>query len=264
MPESDQGHTDHNGDGDASDTVAIVWDHTAGQLRDLGAARDVAGLGNGQVAVVTAESQQGVDLNGDGDKKDGVAQVWQRASGLRNLQQAVFGVIPFGPRLALLVSEVDQNGADRNGDGDIEDSVIGVWDPVDPGTVQNLQLAEGKLGSNVVGLEQGHLAFRGYEAQQGADLNGDGDQSDEVVHIFDPATRRVTNLRRTGTDFVVLDGGGLAFESSHLMVWSPSTNAATDLGVHNNGIAMSLPGGRVAFGVAEFSSPKRDLNGDGD
>jgi hypothetical protein len=264
MPEADQGGVDRNGDGDAADTVATLWDHASGQLRSLGAARQVKGLANGHVAVVTTEGQEGVDLNGDGDKKDGVAQVWQRAAGFVNLKQAVFGVVPFGSRLALLVSEADQKAADRNGDGDADDSVIAVWDPADPGTVQNLGLAEGKLGSNVVALERGHLAFRGYETSQGVDLNGDGDLFDEVVHIFDPATKRVTNLRQNATDFVALDGGGLAFESSHLMVWSPSTNKVTDLGVHNNGIAQALPGGRVAFGLAEFGALKQDLNGDGD
>ena len=266
VPEAGQGHADRNGDGDAVDTVAAVWDHTTGVVDNVGLdATTVDGLGDGGVAVVTSEAGQGrTDLNGDGDTKDNVAEIWRRRAATANLGVAALDVVPFGAgQLAVLVPEAAQGNQDRNGDGDTADTVVAVWDPSAPGTVRNLSVAQGNTETNVMALDGGRLALRVAEADQGADLDGDGDTVDRVVEIWDPASAALTNLHLPGTDLVPLPGGGLAFEASTLEVWEPGTDTATSVGVHNNGVAQALPDGRVAYGVAEFGVHK-DLNGDGD
>jgi len=267
VPESGQGAKDRNGDGDASDSVAVVWDHATGELRNLGmSASEVLGLTDGGVALLTKESHQAkTDLNDDGDTGDEVAQVWRRSSGVRNLQLAARGVFPFGAgHLAVRVSEEDHGRVDRNGDGDTADTVIAVWDPAGPSTTENLELAEANdSAANLAALDRGHFAFRVSEVDQDADLTADGDRIDKVVHTWNPATGRTTNLRQAGRDLVAIKGGALAFEGSKLQIWEPETQTTTSAGFPNNGRAASMPDGRVAFGVAEFSV-NRDLNADGD
>ena len=266
VPEAGQGNADRNGDGDTSDSIVAVWDHTTGAVDNVGlAATTVDGLSDGRLAVVTSESGQGhTDLNGDGDTKDKVAEVWGRGTALLNTQTAALDVVPAaaGGRMAVLVPEAAQGNADRNGDGDTADTVVGIWDPARPATVTNLGLAQGNTETNVVALERGHLAIKVSEADQEHDLDGDGDQSDRVVEIWNPATGTTTNLGRPGSDLVPMPGGGLAFRGTSLAVWQPGSDTATAVG-HSNGYPLALPNGRVAYGVAEFQV-HQDLNGDGD
>ncbi|MGH8974992.1 MAG: hypothetical protein ACRD0C_17540, partial [Acidimicrobiia bacterium] len=152
----------------------------------------------------------------------------------------------------------------RNGDGDTADTVMAVWDPSEPATTENLELAEANgSAENLAALDGGHFVFRVFEADQGADLTGDGDRIDKVIHVWDPATGRTTNLREAGRDPEPITGGALAFEGSTLQIWDPKSGQTVSAGFPNNGRAASMPDGRVAFGVAEFSVD-RDLNGDGD
>jgi hypothetical protein len=80
---------------------------------------------------------------------------------------------------------VAEKQGDRNGDGDLTDAVLGVYDGR-TGTVHNLRLA--------TFADQGGLAPDGRsvvlvpEVQQGKDLNGDGDLLDNVLHevFLDP------------------------------------------------------------------------------
>ncbi|MCA1841896.1 MAG: hypothetical protein LC792_01645 [Actinobacteria bacterium] len=266
VPEAGQGHHDRNGDGDAADTVAAVWDHTTGSVTNVAVdATTVDGLSDGSLAVVTSEAGQGrTDLNGDGDTKDDVAEVWHRGGATTDLGLAAHDVVPFGGgRLAVLVPEADQGEKDRNGDGDTADTVVAVWDSAAPGAPRNLAVAQGNTETNVTALEGGRLAVRVLESDQGVDLDGDGDTIDKVVELWDPASQALTNLHLPGTHLVPLAGGGLAFTASTLEVWEPATGAVTSVGDHNNGLAQAMPDGRVAYGVAEFAV-HQDLNGDGD
>ncbi|HVW33384.1 MAG TPA: hypothetical protein VHL53_12655, partial [Acidimicrobiia bacterium] len=176
VPEAGQGDADRNGDGDTGDSVVAVWDHTSGAVTNVGLdAKTVGGLSDGRLAVVTSEAGQGhTDLNGDGDTKDNVAEIWGRGGTLVNTKTAALDVVPFGAaRLALLVPETAQGDTDRNGDGDTADTVVGLWDPARPGTVTNLGVAQGNTETNVMALERGHLAVRISEADQEQDLDGD-------------------------------------------------------------------------------------------
>ena len=115
VPESDQGGTDLNGDGDAGDVVALE---------------------GGGLAIHVPEFDQGGDLNGDGDMIDEVVHIWDRATGVStNLGLAgglVYPVALGEGHFEFLVSEYSQ-GADLNGDGDTIDNVLHVWPGVTAG-----------------------------------------------------------------------------------------------------------------------------------
>ncbi len=93
-----------------------------------------------------------------------------------NLGLASEGVGLDGDRLAFGVGEFRQ-GVDLNGDGDKFDSVLHVHD-FGTGLTSNLQLD----ASGGIWLDGDRLAYRVSEASQGADLNGDSDTRDFVLH----------------------------------------------------------------------------------
>jgi len=72
--------------------------------------------------------------------------------------------------------------ADLDGDGDLADDVLAVYD-ARTGTVENLGLAA--PGAEAAFAPNGQAAVLVSEPQQGADLNDDGDQLDRVLfHVF--------------------------------------------------------------------------------
>jgi hypothetical protein len=195
VPEDDQGHQDRNGDGDDADKVAAVWDPVTDVATNLGlaglaAASHLGSGGAGRFALTVVEADQGGhDLNGDGDAADKVVHIWDPVTGTENLELAAgrYGLdleAVGSRRLAFLVTEEEQGDRDRNGDGDATDLVVHVWE-AGTGT-RNLGLAS--VGYLVV-LDSGVLAFRVLEdGQGGTDLNGDGDDDDAAMYVWDPAT----------------------------------------------------------------------------
>jgi hypothetical protein len=172
----------------------------------------------GGLAIHVPEFDQGGDLNGDGDATDRVVHVWDRATRTaKNLRRP--GMIETTAALdrggvVFFVDEEEHGGADLNGDGDGHDKVVHVWDPSQD-SVRSLELAT-LPGRSFLGLRGGRYAFLVSESAQGGDdPNGDGDADDLVVHVWDPATKRTTNLRLASTIFAglfaALDGGELAF-----------------------------------------------------
>lgn len=212
--ESSQAATDFNGDGDTADAVLHLYDAASSSITNL--SLPFAGVPHFDEAVVAfavSESGQGdSDLNGDGDADDRVLFMYDLAARtLTNLQFAV----PYDPELrdGLLVFSVyerDQAMTDLNGDGDTWDGVLHVYD-VASGALQNVGLSgvdyhiDGKV-----------VAFNVSETAEGrTDLNGDGDTSDSVLHVFDASRAETTNLGldrvRTGQENLFLDGSLLAF-----------------------------------------------------
>lgn len=96
-----------------------------------------------------------------------------------------------GNAALFVVPEVSQ-GTDLNGDADTSDFVVHVFD-ITTGTATNLGLAISNprdLRKLQESLEPGKtlLPFHVDESSQGADLNGDADMSDFVVHVFNTTT----------------------------------------------------------------------------
>jgi hypothetical protein len=179
------------------------------------------------LAVIVNEEKQGADLNGDGDLFDALPQIFDARTGATTLLDvnAVFDPVAVGRLVIFPVFEQE----DLNGDGDRSDTVLHVYD-----TERRLLRNVGLGVDRVEGLlcDGRRFAFGASERQQGADLNGDGDTADAVLHVFDVVTQRVVNTR-LGAQFVASNGTRLA-------------------------------GRFVATVVGEDAQGQRDLNGDGD
>jgi hypothetical protein len=199
--EHDQGQTDLNGDGDAQDSVAFVCDLADGSLVNLG--QHIAnGPGDPPVAVAGAllafpveEASQGVtDLNGDGDSDDIVLFVHDQSGRMTtnthlaladDLQLAVgLGSVGFA------VSEAAQGAQDLNGDGDALDAVMHVFDARTTVSTNSQRSVTSGIASH-----DHHFAFTTDEDSTQADLNGDGDTSDDrIFSLFDLVTGAVIDV----------------------------------------------------------------------
>jgi len=233
---------------------------------------------DGNTAVFTvSEPGQRRDLTGDGKIIGDVIHVFDATSGeVRNLGLDSVGFTPLlqGRMLAFCAFE---SPVDLNGDGDMDDGVLHVYDTVRR-SLTNLRLA----GCGDV-TDGRRLVFSVDEASQGQDLNQDGDAQDRVVHIFDLVTGRIQNTRLTlgvvglfglpqdAVEFlddrriaVVAERPGSFTLGLHLV--DTATGRVSDLGLR---ISNFDPGGfeagfKVGGGQALVPVPSDvDLNGDG-
>jgi hypothetical protein len=280
--EHDQGNVDLNADGDTLDQVFQDFDIATGVTTNLGIAlgSDSLHRAGNLLAFQSTESNQGhVDLDGDGDAADRVPFVYDVSTGIiRNVAIACQGrLVLTSSLLAFVVPESEQGHSDLNGDGDATDDVMHVFDPAN-GALSNLGLAVG--GSPAAGGPL--LAFSVPESSQGnTDLDGNGDSVGFVVHVYDQRTGLVTNTRwASGTglsvsdDFVMfsaqefsrgvdLDGDGDASDDV-VEVYDAVTGTVTNLHVASNSQRFQSDQGRFAFFVEEAVQGGMDLNGDGD
>jgi hypothetical protein len=288
VSEADQGSTDRNGDGDVSDLVLHVFDASRGESTNTGLAtvEPVFEFDGTRVAVAIDEAAQGTsDLNGDGDASDSVLHVFDAARdstanvGLATNSGLSGGAQLDATRVAVAVEEAAQGASDLNDDGDASDLVLQVFDAA-RGTTANVELA-GSPGLIFFDLDGERVALGVDEASQGSsDLNGDGDASDSVLHVFDAARGTTTNvglaegghqLEGDRVAFGVLEaaqgssdlnGDGDA-DDLLLHVFDAARGTTTNVGLHSAALP-EVDDEWVAIGVEEFSQGGSDLNGDGD
>jgi hypothetical protein len=234
VSEAGQNGADLNSDGDASDWVVHVYDAVDQTTTNLALAVE-AGAANrfdaeaGIAAFSVDETDQNTtDLNGDGVADDWVLHLYdhgtQTTSNLLSASSTYSHGIAAGT-VAVQVREQEE-GADLNGDTDLDDKVLVVHDVLG-GAPMSLGLASGGSGW-VLDMNEFALAFRTRESDQGnTDLNGDGDTLDFVGHLYDLLTGDTVNL-------------GLA------------TGVITVIGP------------TATFTVVEAQQGMTDLNGDGD
>jgi hypothetical protein len=281
---------DLNGDGDQTDTVLHIWSDD-GTRTNIAVAVDWAliwGLGDGGFLVgVPEDAQAGTDLNGDGDLADSVAHVWTPEDGLENLGVALasYGATPNllagGGIAAFGVWESEQGSADLNGDGDTSDKVAHIWSAgsglLNTGLAQTANPVAG-LGGAGLGVSE--------SAQGGTDLNGDGDTSDTVAHMWSPSVGVVSrgraglaapapagpfvgvSIQESSSGGADLNGNGFAHDTL-AYAWDPVLGGAS----------LALPSGIIAPAAPEYGSTRWaansrmsllvpeasvDLNGDGD
>ncbi|MCA1844247.1 MAG: hypothetical protein LC792_13885, partial [Actinobacteria bacterium] len=235
VPEADQGSRDLNGDGDSADWIIHVWRPGAG-VKNLGLAVHFPGdymaafAGDGLAVMVHEADQGGRDLNGDGDTNDRVVELWTPSGGIRDVGMATAGGFALigGDAVAFRAIEADQGHTDLDHDGDTTGAVLFVARP--DGTVRN-------TGVDITGFTSADGGRLVYLAQEGPgrDLNGDGDTTDQVVGVYDPALDTIVNSGLAVSDQLVTDVGGGRFA---VVVTERDDN----------------PGG----------APGTDLNGDGD
>ena len=194
VSEAGQGNTDLNGDGDSADTVVQIAPVTATSGADwtnLAQAADTVDVAGSVVAFLTPEAAQGgQDLNGDGDATDRVLQVYN-ADAKRFLmggtgapiraQAADDFVLGAQGLVAFRATEV-ASGHD----------VLEVFDPAtglhcnthQAVTPCFLEACDPRVPYRVL---NNTVTFLTFEADQGEDLNGDGDTDDLVLQTFNVA-----------------------------------------------------------------------------
>ena len=214
------------GDGDLEDDVVHLYRvDPPGPWMNTGRAANVLDV-SGTIAAFTtpelAEGPAGTDLNGDGDSDDRVLQIVDAATSPSpvNVGQAAEEFVlgewtdddcgeGLGLQLvAFRTDEAVQGDGPLNGDGDILDGVLQVYDAVggqlrttgQAVTPCRIEACDPRKPYRVVGrkvrfltleCEQGGIVTDGC-AGGGADLNGDGDASDLVLQVFDFCEQTLT------------------------------------------------------------------------
>ena len=226
------------------------------------------------------------DLNGDGDTRDDILHVYDRAAGMvRNtgLDHDIQEPLAIsGNLVAVRVIEHrlgSVGGQDLNNDGDItSDRVLHLYDAA-TNTTQNLGLE----ASIELEFEGNLLAFSVSERNQGdIDLNGDGDALDAVLHVHDTITGISTNLGvsvfklgkisgqrvafkvQEDSEGVDLNGDGDMTLDRVAHVYDHQTGQVINLGYATaDGLLPQVDGDWVAFTVRESRQGGMDFNGDG-
>jgi hypothetical protein len=197
VSEFDEGDADRNGDGDSMDIVPVVVDLVDGSVTDLGLAKSnppILTVGDVLIALGVSEENQGnTDLNGDGDSFDVVLHVYDSSTRATTNAGFALGLIPpaiGGGAVAFAVSEPDQGAADLNGDGNVDDAVLHVYD------------ARTQVTTNAQRAVTSALQFHDHaftlttdETSAGGDLNGDGDLGDtRIFELYDLVTGGIVSV----------------------------------------------------------------------
>ena len=183
---------DLDGNGTVGDRVFFLFDLVNGATP--------LGVSNPEIALLDArddlaflvgsEAAMQRDLNDDGDLDDWVPQAYDAESGL--VTSTRFGLGRLGLQaffergFAFLTDEEDQ-GEDLNGDGDALDRIVVAFDAATGVTTP--------LGVNSAFLEGAgsDLLLFPFEGDEGVDLNGDADQDDIVLQLWNPTRAQPLN-----------------------------------------------------------------------
>jgi hypothetical protein len=191
---------DLNGDLDTLDNVLHTYDAATATLTNTGFQSDPGIQFDGNtVAFLVSEPGQNQLLNPDADNRDSVLHLYCLSSppcvslGAINTQKAAGKGFTFaGDFVAFKIPERGQLGLDLTGDGDTGDQVVHVY-RVSTNTVTNT----GFSTSGTPRIEGSFVALRVRERNQGtADLNGDGDKNDAVMHVYNITANTTTNTQR--------------------------------------------------------------------
>jgi cysteine-rich repeat protein len=195
-------------DGDHRDALLRAFDPGTGSTVDLCPASEVA-VAAGRAAFLRPEGAgeavgcpTGPRLNSDTDMDDEVVHLWSGAGAPVNLGRAASAIVLSDALVAALVSEASEGGVSLNGDTDAFDDVVQVASVATPTAWEKLGLSADAL--QVAG---DRLAFLVPEAAEQSDLNGDTDQDDRALFLYDASLPLGSgNPRNTGyaaEDFVL-------------------------------------------------------------
>lgn len=184
-----------NTDTDTADLIAYRWTTTG--IESLARAATSVRTSDTWTAALISEADEGAsgsDINADGDTTDTVVAVHAIGAAPGNWIDVGIAAEELAindASVAFLASEADEFDVDQNADGDSLDRTLAVYD-ADTGTLHmsGQSAIEFALGSRLV-------AFRTAEAEQGTDLNGDGNLDDEVLQVYDPITDTISNTGQT-------------------------------------------------------------------
>lgn len=192
--EAADGGVDRNTDGDATDTVARVYDAATDELREIGVAANRVDLEGDTLCLTVPEAQEARPeyRNGDADLDDDVLAVGSLSAGglPASLGVAAVEVRATAGGCVFATRESDQGaGADLNEDGDTADTVLRYFD--------GAAIVETRLAVQDFVVKGSVVGFRVCEAAQNdAPLNDDGDTADCVMHALDLVSGQVSNSGR--------------------------------------------------------------------
>ena len=156
------------------------------------------------------EAVNGRDWNDDGDTDDLVAfQFDPRTLHVANQELDAFAL--FGSERFLLLARPESTSAiDWNEDGDLDDVVVQLFDPLHGSTINTAIAAV-----DVFGADDDEVLLYVSEASENTDLNVDGDLDDEVFVLYVIASARTESLRVAGSTgferFARLGKSGVVF-----------------------------------------------------
>ncbi len=269
-----------NGDSDAEDIVVFVLDLVTGRLTNLGVAANNASaatvLRGSTLAFVAEERDEGVDLNEDNDRVDGVFHVYD-ADTQTVVNTGLAGTRPVlgAGFVAMSVSEHEQGEQDLDHNGWVGDGVYHIFDLATQ-EVTNLGFGHPQ---KVMPQVFGALIIARAVERPGWDVNGNGAFVDSFPLLLHVPTGSVRIIPRSTNGFVHRDGDILAWESSEGSEGNVDLNGDGDtkdavVSVHrlSTNETWMIPlaaqvidahDGILALEVSEKSQGGSDLNGDG-
>jgi len=225
-------------DGELDDVVLEVVDAATGTVATQCPAGEVSVAG-GSAAYLRPESSVGTvacpgsSLNGDADVEDDVVHLVVGTGASQNLALAAEAVTMSATTVAALVSEADENDADRNGDADSGDTVVHAY-PIAAGSWINIGQA-----ADAVSISGDRLAFITPEADQDeTDLNGDNDEIDRVAQVYDVSGASLVNLGQAAEELVLGDASGTVCGTRHLLALRSSEADQDNLDRNGDGDAI--------------------------
>lgn len=210
--------------GTLDDVVLESIDAATGAITTLCPA-DAVSVAAGNAVFLRPESATGTascpagSLNGDGDTSDRVVTYVPAGGAPQNLALAATAVALSPTMIAALADEAAQGTSDLNGDGDASDTVLHVR-AVGGTTWTNVGRA-----ADALALAGDRVAFLVPEAQQGEDLDGDGDTTDRVVHVYGLGGFKLRNLETAGEELVFGAPTGTACGTRQLLAFRTSEAA---------------------------------------
>jgi hypothetical protein len=290
-----QGASDLNGDSDATDWVAHVYDADSGTTTNLALAVEVSAAGlfdaeDGVAAFFVDEADQNAtDLNGDGDAVDLVVHIYDGAT--TTLTNTQLASNPSTPQVELedgkaviRVSEFSQGQTNFNGDADTVDNVLFVHDVATTAqaNVGYECASDSYIGAQSYAVDGNLIAFRYSEGGQNLDGNTDGDLMDAIYAIYDISTATVTDTGFAGPQYsLALHDGYAAFlvvewqqggtvlngdgdtDDWVLHLYDHDLKTTSNLTSASSTYSHGLGGGMVGVQVRE-AEEGTDLNGDAD
>jgi hypothetical protein len=235
VSESENGDKDLNGNGTATDDVLALYNISTKQKTILNVTGRAPKWAGGKLYFEQPEVMAGKDLNGDGDVRDLVLCVYDpKTAQVTSLgAECSAGYEVVGDWIATMTSEAGQGNKDLNGDKDLLDTVVELYQ-ISAHRWLNTGLEcelEKEIGLN---LTPKLCAFGTNEANQGnRDLNGDKDTQDCVAQVI--------TLPQNGTD--------------PLQFFNTGQDCSAGLKADDNVVAMV---------TSETAQGNKDLNGDKD
>ena len=240
VSEFDQGE-DLNADGALDGIVEFVHDLETGvsepvlESAEPDLPIDCGESGRQIVSVSERELQR--DLNRDRDKLDDDVLHLYSCDTEETINLEICGTAhSFSTGVG--VARVTEQNTDLNGDGDTTDTV---WHLIDFTTAEVINLGTVVVEPDI-DVSEHWLAFKLRESSEGADLNGDGDTRDFVLHLFDARTRDFINLLDTGRIDILSEDWMVVFDSRRKGLIAYDLHARTHRALNFSGSALLLVG----------------------